>query len=66
MHCMCAGYVRIALIFLSFYVMLTHPWLACSAYFLSVLLDELDGTAARRLNQCTTYGAILDVVTDRY
>jgi CDP-diacylglycerol--inositol 3-phosphatidyltransferase len=29
------------------------------------LLDALDGYAARRYNQSTTFGAVLDMVTDR-
>ena len=51
--------------FLSLYAMFTYPWLAALAYFMSVVLDELDGMAARALNQCTKFGAILDVITDR-
>ena len=45
--------------------MFTNPWIAASAYFMSVVLDEFDGMAARAFNQCTKFGAILDVVTDR-
>ena len=61
-----SGYLRVILVFLSMYVMFTRPWLAAAAYFLSVVLDEFDGMAARAFNQCTKFGAILDVVTDRY
>ncbi|KAK5949639.1 phosphatidylinositol synthase 1 (CDP-alcohol phosphatidyltransferase1) [Knufia fluminis] len=32
---------------------------------ISCLLDALDGFAARRYNQSTTFGAVLDMVTDR-
>lgn len=34
-------------------------------YFLSSALDALDGVMARKLNQATTFGAVLDMVTDR-
>lgn len=34
-------------------------------YILSSLLDALDGIMARSLNQATTFGAVLDMVTDR-
>lgn len=32
---------------------------------MSCLLDALDGYAARYFNQSTTFGAVLDMVTDR-
>jgi CDP-diacylglycerol--inositol 3-phosphatidyltransferase len=34
-------------------------------YLLNVLLDEFDGIAAQRLKQCTMFGAVLDMMTDR-
>jgi CDP-diacylglycerol--inositol 3-phosphatidyltransferase len=34
-------------------------------YFLSFVCDELDGRFARMLNQTSTLGAVLDMVTDR-
>lgn len=34
-------------------------------YIASSLLDALDGVMARALNQATTFGAVLDMVTDR-
>ena len=58
-------YVRIVLVLTSYYVMFTRPWLACSAYFSNVLLDELDGIAARKFDQCTQFGAVLDMIIDR-
>ncbi|KAM7427250.1 hypothetical protein ABFA07_021576 [Porites harrisoni] len=34
-------------------------------YLLSLLLDEFDGNAARYFNQCTRFGSMLDMLTDR-
>lgn len=59
------GYVRIVLMFVAFYFMPTDPWIAASSYLLSEFLDAFDGHAARALNQCTKFGAVLDMVTDR-
>lgn len=32
----------------------------------SFVCDELDGRAARAFNQSSTFGAVLDMLTDRY
>ena len=50
----------------SFYFMPTHLWLAGSTYLLSGFLDAFDGWAARKFNQGTMFGAVLDMVTDRF
>lgn len=42
-----------------------HPRTCSGLYTISCLLDALDGFAARRYNQSTTFGAVLDMVTDR-
>lgn len=42
-----------------------HPTTCAVLYALSCLLDALDGYAARRFNQSTKFGAVLDMVTDR-
>jgi CDP-diacylglycerol--inositol 3-phosphatidyltransferase len=42
-----------------------HPRTCSGLYSVSCLLDALDGFAARRYNQATTFGAVLDMVTDR-
>ena len=42
-----------------------HPNYCTILYSLSCLLDALDGYAARRFNQSTKFGAVLDMVTDR-
>ncbi|RMZ74811.1 hypothetical protein DV737_g5714, partial [Chaetothyriales sp. CBS 132003] len=59
------GYVRIVLAFASLYYMPVHPRTCSLLYSISCLLDALDGFAARRYNQSTTFGAVLDMVTDR-
>jgi len=42
-----------------------HPNYCAVLYSVSCLLDALDGYAARRFNQSTKFGAVLDMVTDR-
>lgn len=42
-----------------------HPRTCSLLYSISCILDALDGYAARRYNQSTTFGAVLDMVTDR-
>lgn len=38
---------------------------AMAFYCISSLLDALDGVAARHFNQCSQFGAVIDMVTDR-
>ncbi|XP_042338480.1 CDP-diacylglycerol--inositol 3-phosphatidyltransferase-like, partial [Plectropomus leopardus] len=59
------GYGRIVLALLSLYLMPRCPWTAVFCYMLNVVLDSVDGPAARALNQCTKFGAIMDMLTDR-
>jgi CDP-diacylglycerol--inositol 3-phosphatidyltransferase len=42
-----------------------HPRTCTAAYSISCLLDALDGMAARKFEQSTKFGAVLDMVTDR-
>jgi CDP-diacylglycerol--inositol 3-phosphatidyltransferase len=42
-----------------------HPRRCSAIYATSCLLDALDGYFARKLNQHTKFGAVLDMVTDR-
>ncbi|CAD0031410.1 unnamed protein product, partial [Aureobasidium pullulans] len=53
------------LIVVSLYFMPVHPRRCSAIYVVSCLLDALDGWAARRSNQGTKFGAVLDMVTDR-
>ncbi|CAG8571955.1 10495_t:CDS:2 [Dentiscutata erythropus] len=41
------------------------PWTCMMLYTISCLLDAVDGNAARYFNQCTKFGVVLDMVTDR-
>jgi len=59
------GYLRIAFALYSFAVAFTKPAHCITFYFLSFVCDELDGRFARMLNQTSTLGAVLDMVTDR-
>lgn len=47
-----AGYARIVLAIVSFYYMPTNYVVAGWCYIVSVVLDALDGHAARHFNQC--------------
>ncbi|MDE3036935.1 MAG: CDP-alcohol phosphatidyltransferase family protein [Pseudomonadota bacterium] len=42
------------------------PWLACSLLLISGYLDTLDGTVARLTGRATPFGAMLDVISDRW
>ncbi|KAI9880253.1 MAG: CDP-diacylglycerol-inositol 3-phosphatidyltransferase [Pleopsidium flavum] len=59
------GYSRIVLAVASLYYMPLHPRTCSLLYSISCLLDALDGVAARRFEQSTRFGAVLDMVTDR-
>ncbi|KAL2003202.1 hypothetical protein VTN02DRAFT_4702 [Thermoascus thermophilus] len=59
------GYSRVILAIASLYYMPLHPRTCSLLYSISCLLDALDGLAARHYNQSTTFGAVLDMVTDR-
>ncbi|EXJ93360.1 CDP-diacylglycerol-inositol 3-phosphatidyltransferase [Capronia coronata CBS 617.96] len=59
------GYTRIVLAIASLYYMPLHPRTCSGLYSFSCILDAADGLAARRYNQSTTFGAVLDMVTDR-
>lgn len=43
-----------------------HPKYCTLLYVVSCLLDAVDGQAARALGQTSKFGAVLDMVTDRY
>ncbi|KAL1296707.1 hypothetical protein AAFC00_000182 [Neodothiora populina] len=59
------GYARVVLAIVSLYYMPVHPRRCSFLYSVSCLLDALDGYAARKYNQSTKFGAVLDMVTDR-
>lgn len=43
-----------------------HPYYCTALYGASSLLDAADGYAARRLKQASQFGAVLDMIVDRY
>ncbi|CAR23288.1 CDP-diacylglycerol--inositol 3-phosphatidyltransferase [Lachancea thermotolerans] len=59
------GYMRVFTAILSFFLMAKHPIWTTWIYGISCLLDALDGTMARKYNQTSGFGAVLDMVTDR-
>lgn len=59
------GYVRVATALLSFMTMKNHPIYTVVLYGVLGFLDAFDGWAARKYNQGTRFGAVLDMVTDR-
>lgn len=58
------GYVRVILAIFAFYY-IRQPELFLPLYGTSCLLDVADGYAARWLGQCSRFGSVLDMVTDR-
>ncbi|MCO5571832.1 hypothetical protein L7F22_025580 [Adiantum nelumboides] len=59
------GYARILANFVAFGFAFSNKKLFAGLYLLSFVCDELDGRFARLLNQTSTFGAVLDMVTDR-
>lgn len=59
------GYARVVLAIASLYYMPLHPRTCSFLYSISCLLDALDGYLARLFHQSTTFGSVLDMVTDR-
>lgn len=62
------GYARILSALVGFLIMMCAPtlWLmGILLYFLNFVGDLFDGWAARKFNQCSSFGGVLDMVTDR-
>jgi CDP-diacylglycerol--inositol 3-phosphatidyltransferase len=59
------GYLRFAALFATFFTYRTQPGLTVLLYGVSQALDAFDGMAARKFNQSTRFGAVLDMVCDR-
>jgi CDP-diacylglycerol--inositol 3-phosphatidyltransferase len=63
------GYFRIICTLSSFWIMLhmdhQHWMIAIILYILSFAGDLFDGMVARKLNQTSTFGSLLDMITDR-
>ncbi|CAM9620996.1 unnamed protein product [Pylaiella littoralis] len=59
------GYARVALVLTSYYLAETN-WKASSCLYLVAFAgDAVDGHVARKFNQASRFGAVLDMVTDR-
>ncbi|PHT40004.1 CDP-diacylglycerol--inositol 3-phosphatidyltransferase 1 [Capsicum baccatum] len=59
------GYLRILMNCVAFAVCFVDKKLFSLLYFISFVCDALDGWCARKFNQSSTFGAVLDMVTDR-
>jgi len=58
-------YVRIVLLIFVVFIFPIDPWLGIGLYVVNSVLDMLDGTLARLLNQQSKLGALLDFSIDR-
>lgn len=59
------GYLRIILLIISSYYITSNHRFGLAIYLLSCSMDAVDGFAARLLNQSSTFGSMLDMITDR-
>src|SRR3990167_5147863 len=59
------GYVRVGILIILLFAFFNYPIFSATLYVTSLLLDGVDGYLARKLNQQSNFGAILDMVTDR-
>lgn len=59
------GYARVILNITCFFTFATNYILTFWLYLTSFILDFFDGYFARKFNQCSTLGVVLDMVTDR-
>ncbi|XP_068654458.1 probable CDP-diacylglycerol--inositol 3-phosphatidyltransferase 2 [Aristolochia californica] len=59
------GYIRVILNCVAFGQCFYNKKLFAILYFISFVGDGLDGWFARKFNQVSTFGAVLDMVTDR-
>ncbi|XP_067864312.1 uncharacterized protein si:ch1073-145m9.1 [Heptranchias perlo] len=57
------GYIRILLLLVSWWTF-NYPAVFVPCYVISIILDGVDGLAARQLNQVSEFGAWLDVAID--
>ncbi|KAF5448989.1 CDP-diacylglycerol--inositol 3-phosphatidyltransferase 1 [Juglans microcarpa x Juglans regia] len=59
------GYIRIIINCIAFAQCFSNKWLFSILYFFSFVCDGVDGWCARKFNQVSTFGAVLDMITDR-
>ena len=58
------GYLRIIFILIAF-AFNTKPVVFLSCYAFAFFMDQFDGIIARRLDQCSKFGYIMDMYTDK-
>lgn len=58
------GYARLVLIIAAHHIKEESPETAVLLYSIFAACDGIDGYAARKLNQCSSFGAWLDVIID--
>ncbi|KAJ7967151.1 CDP-diacylglycerol--inositol 3-phosphatidyltransferase [Quillaja saponaria] len=59
------GYIRVLINCVAFSQCFTNKMFFSILYFFSFVCDGVDGWCARKFNQVSTFGAVLDMVTDR-
>ncbi|XP_008795002.1 probable CDP-diacylglycerol--inositol 3-phosphatidyltransferase 2 isoform X1 [Phoenix dactylifera] len=59
------GYMRVLMNCVAFALCFSNKTLFAILYFFSFFCDGLDGWFARKFNQVSTFGAVLDMITDR-
>ncbi|CAL9028241.1 unnamed protein product [Prunus brigantina] len=59
------GYIRVLMNCFAFAQCFSNKQLFSILYFVSFVCDGVDGWCARKFNQVSTFGAVLDMVTDR-
>ncbi|KAK8718975.1 hypothetical protein OTU49_002772 [Cherax quadricarinatus] len=58
------GYIRLLFLLVAFCILPTSPASFVVFYSISIMLDGVDGYAARKLHQCSLFGSWFDVVLD--
>ncbi|XP_062081574.1 probable CDP-diacylglycerol--inositol 3-phosphatidyltransferase 2 [Humulus lupulus] len=59
------GYIRVLMNCFAFAQCFSNKKLFSVLYFFSFVCDGIDGWCARKFNQVSTFGAVLDMITDR-
>ena len=58
------GYVRLLLLFAGIFFLQAAPWVFVTCWSTSCILDFFDGYYARKFNQCSRFGILLDIICD--
>ncbi|KAB1207511.1 CDP-diacylglycerol--inositol 3-phosphatidyltransferase 1 [Morella rubra] len=59
------GYIRVIINCIAFAQSFSNKGLFAVLYLFSFVCDAVDGWCARKFNQVSTFGAVLDMITDR-